>query len=136
MIGGYFSFQGIDGRSRGHRTTVEEAMPVDCLPHNDRMGCDVHRHLSHPILEGVEGEWPLLLGANEVRIKKLEGVEVLANLPADQGGHPLLVTGTHGKGCTLAWTSDISPHWLPAGFYEWPDYPILWRNIVGWLTKN
>jgi uncharacterized membrane protein len=33
------------------------------------------------------------MGANEVRIKKLEGVEVLASLPAEQGGHPLLVTG-------------------------------------------
>ena len=142
MIGGYFSFQGIDGRARWHRTAVEEALPVDCLPYDDRIEipegfrANVHRHLPHPILKGVEDEWPLLLGANEVRIKKLEGVEVLASLPAEQGGHPLLVTGTYGKGRTLAWTSDISPHWLPAGFYEWPGYTILWRNIVGWLTKN
>ena len=57
-------------------------------------------------------------------------------LKAEQGGHPLLVTGRYGKGRTLAWTSDISPHWLPAGFYEWPGYTILWRNIVGWLSKN
>ena len=77
-----------------------------------------------------------LLGANEVRIKKLEGVEVLASLPAEQGGHPLLVTGSYGKGRTLAWMSDLSPHWLPAGIYEWPGYTILWRNIVGWLSKN
>jgi peptide/nickel transport system substrate-binding protein len=99
MIGGYFSFQGIDGRARWHRTAVEEAMPVDCLPYDDRIEvpegfrADVHRHLSHPILKGVEGEWPLLRGANEVRIKKLEGVEVLASLPADQayrGGAPAL----------------------------------------------
>ena len=26
MIGGYFSFQGIDGRARWHRTAVEEAL--------------------------------------------------------------------------------------------------------------
>src|SRR5205085_9107075 len=30
MVGGYLSFQGIDGRARWHRTAVEEALPVDC----------------------------------------------------------------------------------------------------------
>ncbi len=142
MIGGYFSFQGIDGRARWHRTAVEEVLPVECLPYDDRIEvpegfrADVHGPLSHAILKGVEGAWPLLLGANEVRIKKLKGVEVLASLPAEQGGHPLLVTGRFGKGRALAWTSDISPHWLPAGFYEWPGYAVLWRNIVGWLSKS
>ena len=29
MIGGYFSFQGIDGRARWRRTPVEDALPVD-----------------------------------------------------------------------------------------------------------
>jgi uncharacterized membrane protein len=142
MIGGYFSFQGIDGRARWHRTPVEDVLPVECLPHDDRLeipegfSANVHGSKSHPILKGITGEWPLLLGANEVRLKKIEGVEVLASLPAEQGGHPLLVTGKYGKGRTLAWTSDISPHWLPASFYEWPGYTTLWRNIVGWLANN
>ena len=48
MIGGYFSFQGIDGRARWHRTPVEEVLPVECLPHDDRLeipegfSADVH----------------------------------------------------------------------------------------------
>jgi uncharacterized membrane protein len=32
MIGGYYSFQGINGGARYHRTPVEEVLPVDCLP--------------------------------------------------------------------------------------------------------
>ena len=35
--------------------------------------------------------WPPLLGVNEVTAKP--GAEVLARLPDDQGGHPLLVLG-------------------------------------------
>jgi uncharacterized membrane protein len=50
------------------------------------------------------------------------------------GRHSLLVTGTHGKGRTLAWTSDIGPHWLPTPFVEWPGYAKLWRQALGWLT--
>jgi len=37
MVGGYFSFQGIDGKARWRRTAVEEALPVECLPYDDRL---------------------------------------------------------------------------------------------------
>ena len=33
MIGGYFSFQGINGGARWHKTPVEEVLPVACLPY-------------------------------------------------------------------------------------------------------
>jgi uncharacterized membrane protein len=139
MIGGYFSFQGIDGKARWRRTPVEEALPVECLPYDDRIevpegfvaelapGAE-----AHPIFNGLTLPLPLLLGANEVVAKP--GAEVLASLPASEGGHPLLVTGTHGQGRTLAWTSDIGPHWLPQPFVDWPGYATLWRNTLGWLA--
>ncbi len=37
MIGGYYSFQGINGGARYHKTAVEETLPVDCLPYDDRV---------------------------------------------------------------------------------------------------
>src|SRR5262249_43677362 len=37
MIGGYLSFQGIDGKARWARTPVERALPIDCLPYDDRI---------------------------------------------------------------------------------------------------
>jgi uncharacterized membrane protein len=137
MIGGYLSFQGIDGRARWRRTPVEEALPVTLLPHDDRI--EVPEGFvaeitapGHPILRGLEGPWPMLLGANEVVAR--QGGEVLARLPQALGGHPLLVAGTHGRGRTIAWTSDIGPHWLPAAFSAWPGYARLWRNVLGWLA--
>ena len=72
--------------------------------------------------------------ANEVEPRDRPGVEVLARLPVEQGGHPLLVTGRFGAGRSVAWTSDIGPHWLPEGFVQWPGYATLWRNVLAWVT--
>jgi uncharacterized membrane protein len=136
MAGGYLSFQGIDGRARWRRTPVEEALPVRCLPHDDRLeipeGFVAERTKAHPILSGLDESWPALLGANEVIAK--EDAEVLARLPAEEGGHPLLITGHHGAGRAVAWTSDIGPHWLPETFVRWPGYARLWSNILAWVT--
>lgn len=137
MVGGYLTFQGIDGKARWHRTPVEAALPVTCLPFDDRL--EVPEGFSaqisqpdHPILAGIGGDWPPLLGANE--IKPREGAEVIARLPAELGGHPLLVAGHYGAGRTLAWASDIGPHWLPETFSEWEHAGQLWRNMLKWLS--
>ncbi|VVS97642.1 glutamine amidotransferase [Rhizobium sp. EC-SD404] len=138
MVGGYFSFQGIDGKARWRKTPVEDTLPVTCLPYDDRVEIPEGAIAeivegTHPILAGLEGTWPLLLGVNEVELRK--DTTLLARLPADQGGHPLLATGGHGKGRTVAWTSDIGPHWLSPAFCAWDGYPKLWKNILGWLTE-
>lgn len=141
MVGGYFSFQGIDGKARWRRTAVEDTLPVTCLPYDDRVEVpegfvpDVLQP-DHPVLQGLEGEWPLLLGVNEVELRNGPDVEVLARLPEDQGGHPLLVLGAFGKGRTAAWTSDIGPHWLSPAFCAWEGYGRLWKNLLGWLAAG
>jgi len=141
MVGGYFSFQGIDGKARWRRTAVEDTLPVTCLPYDDRVEipegtvAEVVKP-EHPTMQGLEGAWPVLLGVNEVEVRDRADVEVVARLPEDQGGHPLLVVGTHGAGRTAAWTSDIGPHWLSPAFCEWEGYGKLWKNILGWLTEK
>ena len=140
MIGGYLSFQGLDGKARWGRTAVEDALPVACLPYDDRLEIPegfkavVEGPADHPVLAGLGTDWPVLLGANEVKLKADRSAEVLATLPEDQGGHPLLVTGRYGRGRTAVWTSDIGPHWLPQTFVDWPGYATLWKNLLGWLT--
>lgn len=141
MIGGYLSFQGIDGKARWSRTPVERALPVECLSGDDRIevpeGFTADVLLpDHPIVSDIKGAWPLLLGLNEVHVKERADVQVVARLPLDQGGHPLLVTGRHEKGRTIAWTSDIGPHWLPADFSRWEGYTRLWRNALSWVTRH
>ena len=60
MIGGYFSFQGINGAARWHKTPVEEVLPVTCLPVDDRV--EVPEGFAaelvepeHPVLQGLGG---------------------------------------------------------------------------------
>ncbi len=143
MMGGYYSFQGINGGARYHKTPVEEVLPVTILPYDDRVEVPegfkaelVAGEGDHPILRGLGSDWPVLLGYNEVQLKQGEGVHLLARTPADVGGHPLLVTGAYGEGRTLAWTSDVGPHWLPDEFARWEGYARLWKQALDWLTGS
>ena len=140
MIGGYFSFQGINGAARWHKTPVEEALPVTCLPSTIGSRCPKGFAAElvepdHPVLQGLGGDWPLLLGVNEVELKP-EGAGSLAKLPDEEGGHPLLVAGTHGKGRTLAWTSDIGPHWVPDASSPGTAMPAFGAQALDWLTAS
>lgn len=140
MIGGYLSFQGIDGRARWRGTAVEEVLPVDCLPYDDRVeipegATAVVHEPDHPIVSGMAGAWPPVLGVNEVTLKPDRNVSLIASLPAEQGGHPLLVAGDFGKGRSVAWTSDIGPHWLSPDFCGWDGYRRLWTQMLAWMVR-
>ncbi|MCJ7573600.1 glutamine amidotransferase, partial [Candidatus Bathyarchaeota archaeon] len=39
-----------------------------------------------------------------------------------------------GKGRSVAWTSDIGPHWCPRMFAEWDGYGELWSRMLGWAS--
>jgi uncharacterized membrane protein len=136
MFGGYYSFQGINGGARYHKSAVEEVLPVSCLAFDDRVEVPesfrpvVTRPADHPILKGLGRDWPMLLGFNEVTVKP--GAEVLATVSADYGALPLLVAGSYGKGRSVAWTSDVGPHWLPPEFIAWPGYRTLFEQQILW----
>lgn len=140
MMGGYLSFQGIDGKARWRKTPVEEMLPVTCLAWDDRVeipeGAEAEiLEPDHPVMAGLPAAaWPPILGVNEVEAR--EGSTVVARLPEAQGGYPLLVVGSHGAGRTAAWTSDIGPHWLSSDFCEWEGYARLWKNVLGWLVAR
>lgn len=137
MVGGYYSFQGIYGAARYRGTAIERILPVAMLSVDDRVEVPegfvpaIASRGDHPAIAGIAGPWPYLLGFNEVIAKP--DAEVL--LTAGQGeARPLLVAGRHGKGRTMAWTSDIGPHWLPDSFVSWPGYRTLWRQVFRWLA--
>ncbi|MER8918549.1 glutamine amidotransferase [Mesorhizobium sp. M0802] len=140
MFGGYYSFQGINGGARYHKTPVEDVLPVICLPVDDRVEVPegyapvVVGPQTHPILKGLGKDWPILLGFNEVTVK--DGAEVLATVSSDYRSLPLLATGKYGQGRTVAWTSDVGPHWLPPGFIAWNGYKTLFEQMLGWATAR
>lgn len=134
MCGGYYSFQGINAGAFYHRTPVEEALPVSISPYDDRVETPEGAvaevgETGHPVLDGVRGEWPVLLGYNRVEAKP--EATVLASI----NGDPLLAVGEYGQGRTLAWTSDIAPHWCPEPFTEWEGYARIWTQAVSWLSS-
>ncbi len=136
MIGGYFSFQGINGGARFRNTLVEKVLPVRCLAWDDRIetpeGSTLEITQSHALFDDISGEWPWMLGYNEVEMQP-EGT-LLATVAGTS--HPLLAVREYQQGRSLVWTSDMSAHWLPEEFTQWPGYRQLWINCFDWLTER
>lgn len=132
MAGGYMSFQGINGAAMYQRSPLAEALPVEMMATDDRCerpeGVEPRVVAKHSVVEGLPQRWPHLLGYNLVKAKK--DSQVLAEVDRD----PLLVVGEYGKGRTVAFTTDIGPHWCPAGFAEWDGYRRLWSGMVRWAA--
>jgi uncharacterized membrane protein len=132
MAGGYMSFQGIDGRARYAGTAVESILPCEIYPYDDRVevpeGFSPKVVTDHAVTLGIEGEWPALLGYNRFRLKPD------ALMLAEREGDPILAIREVGHGRTLAWASDIGPHWCPDAFSEWDGYRRLWRQAIEWLS--
>ena len=135
MAGGYYSFQGIYGAARYRGTAVEAVLPVTINPWDDRIEApeglvaEVVLH-DHPVLRGVPSPWPALLGYNELSARPE------ATLLASCDGRPLLVVREYGQGRSLAWASDVGPHWCPEPFATWEGYARLWSNAAHWLARR
>lgn len=134
MIGGYLSFTGIDGKARYGMSPLADSLPVTMLPHDDRIemsdGLKVEVcEPAHPVLGGIPADWPPLLGYNRFAAKPD------ATVVARVGDDPMLVTGEHGLGRTVAFASDLAPHWAPLEFLEWPHYGGLWNAILTWAAS-
>ena len=139
MIGGWTSFSGRFGHGGYYDTPVEEALPVTCLKGaDDRVempeGAAVQVMVKgHPVLEGIPWEKaPGFEGFNKI-IPKQEA-EVLATVGDDEKQYPLVVTWEYGKGRSMAFASDCSPHWA-ATFQAWEYYGQFWCQALEWLGK-
>lgn len=132
MAGGYLSFQGIQAKANYHGTPLEDVLPVDILPYDDRVetpeGIEPElTDVAHEVTKGLERTWPYLLGYQRLAAKP--DAKVLARV----GDDPLLLLREVGRGRTAAYASDISPHWAPPPFVEWAGYGRLFCQLVGWL---
>ena len=135
MAGGYLSFQGFQGMANYAGTPVEDALPVRISRWDDRVEAPegVNPRLtdeSHTITDGLDDVWPFVLGYQRLEAK--EDAHVLAAVEGD----PMLVSGSFGQGRSVAFATDISPHWAPQEFMDWPGYQRLFDNIVTWLSGD
>jgi len=133
MIGGYMTFQGVEAKAQYAGSAAEEVLPVTIDRWDDRVEAPQGAHptasdASHPIVAGLGGNWPNLLGYNRVTPK------AGATLVAKVGDDPLIVAGSFGKGRSVAFTSDCGPHWAPPPFVEWPGYATLWAQLANWVS--
>lgn len=133
MIGGYLTFQGIEAKGKYKDTCIEEILPVNLLTYDDRKevpeGVDLKINPDlHIILKGLPVEWPYILGYNRLLPKKE------AKILVKNGDDPIIAVMPFGKGRTLAYATDCTPHWAPPAMYEWEHYGTLWDRLVKWLA--
>ena len=137
MCGGYFSFCGIEGKARYGMTPLADVLPVKIMNYDDRIDTPEGSwptivDYNHPIVEGIEGEWPSpsFLGYNYLEEKP--GTHVIAKFRDSVG----LATGEYGKGRSVAFASDCVPHWTLPEFLNWKYYSKFWDNIIKWITNK
>lgn len=135
MVGGYLTFQGIEAKANYRATAVAEILPVEMESGDDRHETPegVRARVTeepHPIIAGLSGPTPPLLGYQRLTPRP----DSRTLLSFDE--HPLLVVGEAGKGRTLAYASDIGPHWAPEEFTSWEGFSQLWQRSVAWLAQE
>lgn len=131
MVGGYLSFQGIEAKANYRTSPLASVLPVTMEVGDDREetpeGVTATLTGSHEIIEGIASPTPALLGYQRFTAK--EDAQTLASFE----DNPLLVVGQAGAGRTLAYASDIGPHWAPESFTSWPGFAQMWQQAVRWL---
>lgn len=129
MVGGWTSFTGKGGNYGASR--LAPLLPVVCGTGDDRR--NVHSGMwfeaverDHPILHGLDIDSPpVLCGYNAVTVSPDATLVAQGRMVACRGGVatlgdavPLLATRTVGKGRSVAYTSDLVPHWC-GGIVDW-----------------
>jgi uncharacterized membrane protein len=135
MVGGYLSFSGVDAKANYASSPIGDILAVEAMTTDDRAEhsegvVPAVLDQDHPALGGVGGEWPELLGFN--RTTRRPDADVLAEID----GYPLVAVRQVGRGRSVAFTSDMSPHWAPPGFMLWEGYGPLWAGLVGWAAGS
>ncbi len=141
MAGGYTSFQGMDASARFHDTPLEDCLPVSCLPYADGVeipeGLIARSVLSrHRLLDGMTSPFPPIIGFNKTILRDNSDTELVAAVDYRGTSYPLLAVRRFERGRTLAWTTDIGPHWLSVEFLKHSIYGQLMRNMVDWLMER
>lgn len=135
MIGGYMTFQGMEGRGKYKDSVLEKILPVELYYGDDRQETPEGTFLtcvpdSHPILQGLPAQMPYILGYNKLRARRESTVLI------EHEGDAILSVWQYGQGRTMAYATDCAPHWAPREMTQWEYYPRLWDNIIRYLAGS
>lgn len=135
MMGGYMTFQGIDGKGKYAHTAIADILPVKMMETDDRFEAPegvtpTIVNPDHPVLQGVSEDWPHFLGYN--MLFEIDPKDVIAKC----NDHVFMAGREYGKGRTFTFASDISPHWGSPEFLVWESYNTLFSNMAKWLAKK
>lgn len=134
MVGGYMTFSGIGGQGKWYHTAVQDVLPVQLYPYDDRMEhCEgvfpVTKNPKHPVVKDIENEWPNVLGYNKSVLKPE------AELVVEICGDPFIAFADYGKGRSGIFATDCAPHWAPPEFCNWKCYDVLFKNMIDYLVQ-
>ncbi|MCY9807679.1 glutamine amidotransferase [Lentilactobacillus senioris] len=133
MAGGYLSFSGFEGKAHYHNSPIEDVLPVTISDGDDRL--ETPQGLTPKVekqsyITNELGEFPEILGYQQISPK--ENSEVLMSIADD----PLLIIGEYGKGKSLAYATDIAPHWASREFMDWNNYGEFFSRCMNWLAND
>ncbi|GHP13910.1 hypothetical protein YK48G_13350 [Lentilactobacillus fungorum] len=131
MAGGYLSFSGFEGKAHYHGSPIEDILPVSVKPYDDRIEAPQGVHPVQKVANSITtdlGPFPVILGYQDIEPKPDSQVLMIAN------DTPLLVTGKAGSGRTLAYGTDIAPHWASQDFMAWNHYGEFFSRCINWLA--
>ncbi|SNS49905.1 Uncharacterized membrane protein [Micrococcales bacterium KH10] len=137
MVGGYLTFQGIEAKANYRSTAIADVLPVTMEIGDDRAehpeGITPQFTGDHPILGSLPQDTqdiPALLGYQRLEPKDNSSTLMTVGL------HPLLVVSEAGQGRSLAYASDVGPHWAPEAFTGWTGFTAIWQRAASWLAKE
>ncbi|MEM8664221.1 MAG: glutamine amidotransferase, partial [Pseudomonadota bacterium] len=132
MVGGYLTFQGIEGKANYAGTAVDDVLPVALSRTDDR--CERPEGVTptvvapdHSVMAGL-ADWPHFLGYNSAPARPD------ATVLAEVDGDPFVAVRMVGAGRSAIFASDCGPHWGPPAFLAWPGYQRLWVNLCTFLA--
>ena len=135
MVGGWLSYSGLQGKGLYGGTAVEDVLPVRCLPRGADDRIEVTEGFmfniddwKHPIVQNIDWEKKYcLLGYNKTILRED------AHQIASYDGDPMIAVREVGKGRSLSYLTDITPHWS-GDFQQHPDYKTLLLNLIRWTA--
>jgi uncharacterized membrane protein len=132
MNGGWLSFSGELGKGGWGRSRFHDALPIECLPHDDLVestaGYAVRcSNPQHPAVKGLDlSTMPPLLGFNECRLR--DGSKSIVEIENQGQWYPLLAERELGAGLVTCWMTGASPHW-GINFMKWALYQRFWMQV-------